>query len=124
MSRDDDPAVLAWIQGQAGKGAIIIGICAGAKVVAAARLLDGRRATTHWYFLREMLRRNPAIDYVPNRRMVVDQGVATTTGITASMPMMLTLIEAIAGRAEGAKRSRRRLVFRTGTRAMTAARSS
>ena len=98
MSRDDDPAVLAWIQSQAGKGAIIIGICAGAKVVAAARLLDGRRATTHWYFLREMLRRNPAIDYVPNRRMVVDQGVATTTGITASMPMMLTLIEAIAGR--------------------------
>ncbi|WP_204272982.1 hypothetical protein, partial [Enterobacter hormaechei] len=40
----------------------------------------------------------PTIRYVPDRRFVVDQGVATTTGITASMPMMLTLIEAIAGR--------------------------
>ena len=100
MSRDDDPAALAWIQSQAGKGAIIIGVCVGAKVVAAAGLLDGRRATTHWYVLKEMLRRNPAIEYIPDRRMVADRGVATTTGITASMPMMLTLIEAIAGRSK------------------------
>lgn len=100
MSRDDDPAALAWIQSQAGKGAIIVGVCVGAKVVAAAGLLDGRRATTHWYFVPEMLRRNPAIDYVRDRRMVADRGVATTTGITASMPMMLTLIEAIAGRSK------------------------
>jgi transcriptional regulator GlxA family with amidase domain len=98
MSRDDDPAVLSWLQGQAKKGAIILGICAGAKVVGAAGLLDGKRATTHWYFLEEMLERSPSIDYVADRRVVTDQGVATTTGITASMPMMLTLIEAIAGR--------------------------
>ena len=45
-----------------------------------------------------MLKRHPAIEYTPNRRLVVDRGVATTTGITASMPMMLTLIDAIAGR--------------------------
>ena len=98
MSRDDDPAALAWIRAQAGKGATIIGVCAGAKVVAAAGLLDGRQATTHWYYLDEMLERSPSITYVADRRIVVDQGVATTTGITASMPMMLTLIEAIAGR--------------------------
>ncbi|WEX09418.1 DJ-1/PfpI family protein [Chelativorans sp. AA-79] len=98
MSRDDDPAVLAWLQSQSRKGARIIGVCAGAKVVGAAGLLDGRRATTHWYYVGEMLDRNPTIDYVANRRMVADEGVATTTGITASIPMMLTLIEAIAGR--------------------------
>lgn len=98
MSRDDDPAALAWLRSQAEKGATIIGICAGAKVVAAAGLLDGRRATTHWYYLDEMLKRSPTIRYVADRRMVLDAGVATTTGITASMPMMLTLIEAIAGR--------------------------
>ena len=98
MSRDDDPDVLAWIQSQARKGSVVIAVCAGAKVVAAAGLLDGRRATTHWYYLKEMLERNPGIEYVPDKRMVVDRGVATTTGITASMPMMLTLIEAIAGR--------------------------
>lgn len=100
MRRDDDPAALEWIRGQASKGAIIIGVCAGAKVVGAAGLLDGRRATTHWYYLREMLKRSPTITYVADRRLVSDDGVTTTTGITASMPMMLTLIEAIAGRAK------------------------
>jgi putative intracellular protease/amidase len=98
MSRDDDPAVLQWIKGQAAKGAIIIGVCAGAKVVGEAGLLDGRRATTHWYSLKELRDRHPSMHYVADRRWVVDQGVATTTGITASMPMALTLIEAIAGR--------------------------
>ncbi|HEU5050501.1 MAG TPA: DJ-1/PfpI family protein [Gemmatimonadales bacterium] len=98
MSRDDDPLALAWIRSQAGKGATIISVCAGAKVVAAAGLLEGRRATTHWYYLDELLEMSPAMTYVADRRIVVDDGVATTTGITASMPMMLTLIEAIAGR--------------------------
>jgi putative intracellular protease/amidase len=98
MSRDDDPAVLAWLQSQSQKGARIIGVCAGAKVVAAAGLLDGKRATTHWYYLKDMLKRSPTIEYVADRRMVSDGGVTTTTGITAAMPMMLTLIEAIAGR--------------------------
>lgn len=98
MSRDDDPTVIAWLRKQAEGGAVIIAICAGAKVAAAAGLLDGRRATTHWYYLRELLSRHPSIRYVANRRMVMDRGTGTTTGITASMPMMLTLIEAIAGR--------------------------
>lgn len=98
MSRDDDPAALEWIKAQANKGAIVIGICVGVKVVAATGLLDGRRATTHWYVREEMLKRHPSVEFVRDRRMVVDRGVATTTGITASMPMMLTLIEAIAGR--------------------------
>jgi len=98
MSRDDDPAVLEWLRQQSDKGAIVIAVCAGAKVVGAAGLLDGRRATTHWYYLKDLLRRSPMIDYVADRRFVIDGRVATTTGITASVPMMLTLIEAIAGR--------------------------
>jgi transcriptional regulator GlxA family with amidase domain len=68
--------------------------------VAAAGLLDGKRATTHWYYLKAMLSKHPGIAQVKDRRFVVDRGVATTTGITASMPMMLTLIEAIGGRAK------------------------
>lgn len=99
MSRDDDPAALQWIRSQAEKGAIVVSVCAGAKVVAAAGLLDGKRATTHWYYLDELREEHP-VRYVPDRRLVVDQGVATTTGITASMPMMLTLIEAVAGRGK------------------------
>jgi transcriptional regulator GlxA family with amidase domain len=98
MSRDDDATVLQWLRDQSAKGSTIIGVCAGAKIVGEAGLLDGRPATTHWYYVRELLKEHPAINYVADRRMVVDQRVATTTGITASMPMMLTLIEAIAGR--------------------------
>ena len=98
MSRDDDPAAVQWIGSQASKGAIVIGVCAGAKVVGATGLLDGKRATTHWYYLKELRDEHPAIHYVADRRFVVDQRIATTTGITASMPVSLTLIEAIAGR--------------------------
>jgi putative intracellular protease/amidase len=100
MSRDDDPAVLQWIRNQAAKGAIVVGVCAGAKIVGAAGLLDGKAATTHWYYLDELREKHPAIRYVADRRLVVDRGVATTTGITASMPTALTLIEAIAGRGK------------------------
>ncbi|RXG92977.1 DJ-1/PfpI family protein [Bradyrhizobium zhanjiangense] len=99
MSRDDDAVALQWIRSQAGKGAIVIGVCVGATVVANTGLLDGKRATTHWYSVRD-LQKHSTIRYTADRRLVVDQGVATTTGISASMPMALTLIEAIADRAK------------------------
>jgi putative intracellular protease/amidase len=98
MTRDDDPVALQWIRNQSARKAIIIGVCVGAKVVGEAGLLHGKRATTHWYSVKELRDKHPTMRYVEDRRLVVDDGVATTTGITASMPMSLTLIEAIAGR--------------------------
>jgi putative intracellular protease/amidase len=98
MTRDDDPEALQWIRSQSAKKAIIIGVCVGAKVVGDAGLLHGKRATTHWYSIKELREKHPTMRYVEDRRLVVDDGVATTTGISASMPMSLTLIEAIAGR--------------------------
>ncbi|MEH2628529.1 putative intracellular protease/amidase [Bradyrhizobium sp. AZCC 1719] len=98
MSRDDDPVALRWIRNQSARGAIVIGVCAGAKVVGDAGLLHGKRATTHWYSVKELRGKHPTMRYVEDRRFVVDDGVATTTGISASMPISLTLIEAIAGR--------------------------
>src|SRR5512133_3424215 len=98
MNRNDDPAALEWIRSQADKGTTIIGVCIGVRVVAETGLLDGKRATTHWYALKGMLDRHPSIQYVPDRRLVADHNVVTTTGISASIPMTLTLSEAIAGR--------------------------
>jgi putative intracellular protease/amidase len=98
MAPNDDPAALQWIKSQAAKGATVIGVCAGARIVAKTGLLDNKRGTTHWFYLKGMREEHPSIKYVPNRRIVADQGVLTTTGISASMPMSLTLIEAIAGR--------------------------
>ncbi len=98
MRTDDDPAVTAWLQRQARQGGRVIGVCSGARVVGQAGLLDGRRFAGHWYDRSTLLRRHSGAIYVPNRRYLVDRGVATTTGITASVPTMLALVEAIGGR--------------------------
>lgn len=98
MSDDDDPAITSWLRQQHEKGARVIGVCAGALVVGRAGLLDGRRFATHWYYREDVLDRHPTAIYVPHQRYVIDRGVATTTGITASVPTMLALVEAIGGR--------------------------
>lgn len=96
--KERDPEVTAWLRQQAARGARIIGVCAGALVVGDAGLLEGRRFATHWYYRKDVLERHPGAVYVPHQRYVVDRDVATTTGITASVPAMLALVEAIGGR--------------------------
>jgi hypothetical protein len=100
MRTDNDSAIVAWIKRQADRGARIIGVCVGALVVGRAGLLDGRRCTTHWYYRKTLLKRHPSAVYVPHQRYVIDGSVATTTGVTASVPTMLALVEAIGGRAK------------------------
>ncbi|MDQ0568928.1 putative intracellular protease/amidase [Variovorax paradoxus] len=97
MIADDDPAVAAWLKQQAARGARVVGVCSGALVVGRADLLDGRRFAGHWYDRGTLLKRHPGATYVPHQRYVVDRGVATTTGITASVPTMLAMVEAIGG---------------------------
>jgi transcriptional regulator GlxA family with amidase domain len=98
MREDNNPAVIAWLKRQADRGARIIGVCAGGLVVGRAGLLDGRHFTTHWYFRSTLIKRHPSAVYVPHQRYVIDGAIATTTGITASIPTMLALVEAIGGR--------------------------
>jgi putative intracellular protease/amidase len=97
MDPDDNPAVIAWLQRQAKQGARIIGLCSGVRVLGRSGLLDGRRFAGHWYD-RDTLLENPGATHVPHQRYLIDQGVATTTGITASVPATLALVEAMAGR--------------------------
>lgn len=98
MSDPNDATILTWLKQQSERGARIIGVCAGGLVVGNADLLDGRRFTTHWYFRKELAEKHPEAEYVPHQRYVIDDNVATTTGISASVPTMLALIEAIGGR--------------------------
>jgi putative intracellular protease/amidase len=100
ISDPDDPAITEWLKAQAARGARIVGICAGARVVANAGLLDHRRFTTHWYYRDEILERQPSAIHVPHQRYVVDGDIATTTGISASIPTMLALVEAMSGPAK------------------------
>jgi putative intracellular protease/amidase len=96
------PSVVSWIQEEASGGAIIVGVCSGVQTVAAAGLLEGRAATGHWYDLDGLRKGHPTMQWVRDRRYVVDRGVVTTTGVSASLPVSLALVEAIAGRERAA----------------------
>ena len=98
MRDNNNAAITNWLKQQSERGAKIIGICAGGLVVGNAGLLDERRFTTHWYYRDELIENHPAAEYVPHQRYVIDDNIATTTGITASVPTMLALIEALGGR--------------------------
>lgn len=97
MTNNDAPEIIAWLKRQSNLGARIVGVCAGALVVANAGLLDDRRFTTHWWYRNELMENHPEAKYVPHRRYVIDDNIATTTGISASVPTMLALVEAIGG---------------------------
>src|SRR5688572_26592078 len=96
---ENDPALLEWLRLQAAKGATIVGICDGVPTLANAGLLQGRRATTHWRTIDRLGRKYPGTQWVKNRRYVADGKIITTSGVSASIPISMALIEAIAGRA-------------------------
>lgn len=93
-----DAALIAFVRDQAAKGATIVSICEGAKVLAEAGLLDGRRATTHFASLAKFDKAYPRTTWVRDRRYVQDGPIISTTGVTASIPASLALVEAIGGR--------------------------
>jgi putative intracellular protease/amidase len=95
---ENDAAVLDWVRLQAARGAIIVGICDGVPVLANAGLLKGRRATGHWKTIDGLERNHPATRWLRNRRYVADGNVITTSGVSASIPISVALVEAIGGR--------------------------
>jgi transcriptional regulator GlxA family with amidase domain len=75
----------------------IASICTGAFVLAAAGVLDGRRATTHWATARQLQRRYPAVKVEEDRIFVADGKVWTSAGMTACIDLALALVEADLG---------------------------
>jgi transcriptional regulator GlxA family with amidase domain len=67
--------------------------CTGAFVLAEAGLLDGRRATTHWAFARQLQERFPAVGVEEDRIFIVDGSVWTSAGMTAGIDLALAMIE-------------------------------
>ena len=93
-----NPIAATWLKQQSAKGATVAGICSGALVLAHAGLLVDRRATTHWFDRKKLLRISPTTTLQLNNRYLADRGVATSTGVSASLPFAMTLVEAISGR--------------------------
>lgn len=75
----------------------IAGLCTGGFVLAEAGLLDERRATTHWYFAREMQARHPAIRVEEDRIFIVDGALWTSAGMSAALDLALAMVEADLG---------------------------
>ncbi|MFI6347786.1 GlxA family transcriptional regulator [Streptomyces sp. NPDC050560] len=88
-----DPALTsaaALLSARAGRTA---SICTGAFVLAAAGLLDGRRATTHWRHTALLARRHPATRVEPDALYVRDGDTYTSAGVTAGIDLALALVE-------------------------------
>lgn len=94
---NDDVRLLTWIRAQADKGATVLGICDGVFSLAHAGLLNGRRATGHWYSASERHAQFPQTQWLEQRRYVVDGAVISSSGVSAAMPVSLALVETIAG---------------------------
>lgn len=92
-----------WISSQADRGARILGVCAGSAVLAAAGLLDGRTATSHWSWLRKLRRQHPQVQWLEGRRFVQDGPITTTAGITSGIPGALQVVADLAGADEAAR---------------------
>ncbi|MBP6013032.1 MAG: DJ-1/PfpI family protein [Alphaproteobacteria bacterium] len=97
-----DADVRAFIRAQAALGATIVSICDGTLVMANAGMLSGHRATGHWFNIDDVAKAHPTMQRVRDRRYVADRGIVTTTGVSASVPVSLALVEAIAGRERAA----------------------
>jgi len=85
-------------------------VCAGARLLAAADLLDGHRATSHWFRLRGLQRSRPQVDWVRGQRYVQDGKITTTAGVTSGVFGALRLVQQLAGAAE-AQRVGRELAY-------------
>ena len=99
-----------WLARRAGRGAHLLGVCAGSRLLAAAGLLDGRRATSHWSRIRGLQRSRPQVDWVRGQRYVQDGKITTTAGVTSGVFGALRLVQQLAGAAE-AQRVGRELAY-------------
>jgi transcriptional regulator GlxA family with amidase domain len=90
--------VIPWLQRQAARGAEIAAVCSGVALLAAAGLLDGRRATTHWALADLFRRRFPAVDWRPEYLVTEAPGVYCGGGVNAASDLSLYLVEKFCGR--------------------------
>ena len=103
------PATVAFLRQAAGRVRRVASVCSGAFLLAAAGLLDGRCATTHWRLAAALARAYPQVKVSPDRIFVRDGNIWTSAGITAGIDLALALIAEDLGEAL-AKRTAQELV--------------
>jgi transcriptional regulator GlxA family with amidase domain len=103
-------ATVEWVAATGAAARRTASVCTGAFLLAAAGLLDARRATTHWDHAARLARTYPAVTVDADPIFIRDGGVWTSAGVTAGIDLALALVEEDHGAAE-AQRIARRLVM-------------
>jgi transcriptional regulator GlxA family with amidase domain len=92
-----EPMILEWLTRRTPSTRRIGSVCSGAFVLAAAGVLDGRRATTHWEVCDDMRAFRPAVRLEPDAIFVADPPFFTSAGVTAGIDLCLSFVEADCG---------------------------
>ena len=109
ISQPPPASSLAALRRAHEEGARIIGLCTGAFVLAAAGLLDGRPATTHWMYAPTLAKRYPSVHVDPRELFVDDGDILTSAGTAAGIDLCLHVVRTDHG-ADAANALARRLV--------------
>jgi transcriptional regulator GlxA family with amidase domain len=108
----EDPALLAWLRDMAPKVERPGSICTGALVLAAAGLLDGKAATTHWAYCERLSALAPTCDVEPDAIFVESGRVFTSVGVTTGMDLALELVERDWGKATAVSVAQELVIYR------------
>jgi transcriptional regulator GlxA family with amidase domain len=104
-----EPPVLEALRSAFDRGIRMVSVCTGAFALAAAGLLDGRRATTHWRDAAQLAARHPNVEVDADVLYLDDGAVATSAGVAAGIDLCLHLVRSDHG-AQAAARIARRMV--------------
>ncbi|MFG2433655.1 GlxA family transcriptional regulator [Streptomyces sp. NPDC048508] len=110
-TRNPNPLLVDWLRAHGPGAERLVSVCTGAILLAAAGLLDGRRATTHWAYCDRLARDHPAVEVDPDPIYVRDGRVATSAGVTSGIDLALALVEDDLGRAAALTIARHLVVF-------------
>lgn len=105
-----DPAHLAWVRQQRQIVPLMTSVCTGSLVYAAAGLLQGRPATSHWRALEELRALDSSVQVRPDDRWVDDGDTITSAGVSAGIDMALHLVARLAD-ADRARQVRRGIQY-------------
>lgn len=107
----EDSGAIANIQRLTQSIRRVVSVCTGAYVLAAAGLLDGRRAVTHWAHCRNLAALFPKVRVEPDPIFVKDGNVYTSAGVTAGMDLALALLEEDHGKTLALNVAREMVMF-------------
>jgi len=105
------PELLGWLRASADRVRRIGSVCSGAFALAAAGILDGRRATTHWKLADKLARRYPRVSVDADKIFVQDGNVWTSAGVSTGADLALAMVEEDHGHAVALEVARHMVLF-------------